>query len=94
LVEGDNILGRDESAGVRIDVRGVSRRHARIRVRGEQATLEDLGSKNGTFLGGSPKRITTPVDLADGDVVHVGRILLVFRSSGEDGSTMTEGSRA
>jgi hypothetical protein len=93
LVEGDNVVGRDESAGVRIDVPGVSRRHARIRVRGEQATLEDLGSKNGTFLGGTQKRVTTAVDLADGDLVHVGRILLVFRSSAEDGSTFTEGSR-
>lgn len=50
LVEGDNVLGRDEDATIRIDDASVSRRHAVLRVRGDEATLEDLGSKNGTYL--------------------------------------------
>ena len=50
LQEGDNILGRERDAAAWIDVYSVSRHHARIVVSGDRATLEDLGSKNGTFL--------------------------------------------
>ena len=93
LVEGENVLGRDPTAAVRIDVPGVSRRHARIDVRGDHAMLQDLGSKNGTFLGehGMPA-VTAPVPLADGATFRLGRILLIFRSSPEHGSTVTEGT--
>ena len=94
LEEGDNVVGRDAGAAVRIDAPGVSRRHARIRVKGDQATLEDLGSKNGTFLGGGAERVTAPAALSDGDVFRLGRVLLVFRSTAERGSTLTEGSRS
>lgn len=88
LVEGENVLGRDEQATVRIDAPGVSRRHALVRVEGDGAMLEDLGSKNGTFLEGSPVVAATP--LPDGATFSLGRVLLVFRSSPEAGSTLTE----
>jgi pSer/pThr/pTyr-binding forkhead associated (FHA) protein len=55
----------------------VSRRHARIVVAGGQATLEDLGSKNGTFLRG--KRLTSPAVLSDGDEILLGRVPMTFR---------------
>jgi pSer/pThr/pTyr-binding forkhead associated (FHA) protein len=89
-VEGENVLGRDEDVTVRIDAPGVSRRHARIRVSGAEATLEDLGSKNGTCVGDAPSPITGPTPLPDGSRFRLGRVLLVFRSSSEAGSTMTE----
>ncbi len=88
LVEGENVLGRDERATVRIDAPGVSRRHALVRVDGDGATLQDLGSKNGTFLDGSP--VVAPTPLPDGATFSLGRVLLVFRSSPEAGSTLTE----
>ncbi len=50
VMEGENVIGRGEEVAVRIDVDGVSRRHARIVADGERFTLEDLGSKNGTYL--------------------------------------------
>jgi DNA-binding winged helix-turn-helix (wHTH) protein len=90
LVEGDNVLGRDEGATVRIDAPGVSRRHACIRVEGGQATIEDLGSKNGTYVGEGMTAINAPTALLDDARFRLGRILLVFRSSPEAGSTMTE----
>ncbi len=90
LVEGDNVLGRDEDVTVRIDAPGVSRRHARIRVSGAEATIEDLGSKNGTYVGDGTSAITGPTPLPDDARVRLGRVLLVFRSSPEAGSTMTE----
>ena len=90
LVEGENVFGRDEDVTVRIDAPGVSRRHARIRVSGAEATIEDLGSKNGTCVGDGASPITGPTALPDDSRFRLGRILLVFRSSPEAGSTMTE----
>jgi pSer/pThr/pTyr-binding forkhead associated (FHA) protein len=87
LVEGENVLGRDEDAGVRIDAPGISRRHALIRVRGGEATLEDLGSKNGTYLQGN--RFAGPASLRDGDLFVLGDVALVFRSGLLPGSTAT-----
>ena len=53
LRTGENILGRDDD-GIQIDSPTVSRRHARIAISGGEAVLEDLGSKNGTFVRGEP----------------------------------------
>ena len=51
-MEGANVIGREPDATIQIDARGVSRHHARILVSGGDATLEDLGSKNGTHVNG------------------------------------------
>jgi DNA-binding winged helix-turn-helix (wHTH) protein len=90
LCEGENLVGRDPAARVRIDVTGVSRRHARIVVRGARATIEDLGSKNGTFVGGRDERVAGPAPLPDGCPFRVGRVLLRYRSAPETASTATE----
>jgi DNA-binding winged helix-turn-helix (wHTH) protein len=79
LPEGEHILGRDVGALVRITTPRVSRRHARIRVQGDRAVLEDLGSKNGTFLG--EERIEGSADLADRDEIWIGSEVLTFRSA-------------
>jgi DNA-binding winged helix-turn-helix (wHTH) protein len=89
LAEGENLLGRDPDARVRIDVTGVSRRHARVVLRGGEATLEDLGSKNGTFVGRRDDRVTGPVPLPDGSPFRLGRVLLTYRCSPETTSTAT-----
>ena len=88
LEEGENVLGRDEDASVRIDAPGVSRRHARIVITGGDAVLEDLGSKNGTFL--REEKVASPMLLRDGDEFRVGRTLLCFRCRPLTGSTQTE----
>jgi DNA-binding winged helix-turn-helix (wHTH) protein len=81
LLDGENVIGRDEGLAVRIDSPGVSRRHARIVVHGEEASLEDLGSKNGTFVG--EERLQAPRLLAHGDVISLGRHLrLTFARRG------------
>ena len=77
LSEGENILGRDRDAAAWIDVHSISRHHARIVVTGDTATLEDLGSKNGTFLKG--KSVTAPRPLRDGDRVRIGTVEMTFR---------------
>jgi len=79
LEEGENILGRDPTARASIPDASLSRRHARITVRGGTATLEDLESKNGSFVG--EKRVTGPTVLSDGDAVRLGLVHLVFRAA-------------
>lgn len=86
LAEGENVIGRDGSAAVFIDDSTVSRHHARITVTPDKATLEDLRSKNGTFIQG--QRIES-ADLEDGSEFHVGGVKVIFRRAHADSSTMT-----
>jgi hypothetical protein len=88
LQPGENILGRVDEGVVWIDSPTVSRRHARIRLEGGRATLEDLGSKNGTFWRG--QRISAPVVLADGDEIRLGRVGLTLRILPADLATRTD----
>jgi hypothetical protein len=84
LVEGENILGRELDPAGR-DATTMSRRHARILVEGATVYLEDLGSKNGTFLRG--RRLEATARLVDGDTFELGSVSLVFRSPVADEST-------
>ena len=77
LAEGENLLGRDRQAVAWIDSATVSRRHARIVVTSGEAVIEDLGSRNGTSVGG--KKIQGPVRLADGDRLRLGAVTMTFR---------------
>ena len=77
LKDGDHLLGRDGDVAVWLESATVSRHHALIRVSGPVATVEDLGSKNGTFLRG--ERLSAPAPLADGDEISVGSVLIRFR---------------
>ena len=86
LKPGENILGRDDE-GIQIDSPAVSRRHARIRISGTEAVIEDLGSKNGTFVGG--ERVSTPVQLKDGDEIRIGSVVSRFRMTLPKGVTAT-----
>ena len=87
LEPGQNLIGRDQSAVVWIDDESVSRRHARIVVGGEGASLEDLGSKNGTHLEG--KKIREATALHDGDTLQIGPASMVFRILRHMGSTLS-----
>jgi DNA-binding winged helix-turn-helix (wHTH) protein len=91
LAEGENVLGREERLATRVDGPGVSRRHARILVERGRAVLEDLGSKNGTFVDGT--RLDAPRALEDGALIRLGRrVSLVFRTDASD-PTETEATR-
>ena len=78
LAEGENVIGRDPACGVWLDQPGVSRRHARVVVTDDVAQIEDLGSKNGTFVG--DLAITGPRQLCDADIIQVGSVDLKYRS--------------
>ncbi len=68
----DLILGRDEACEVLIPDRQVSRYHARIEMKDENVYLEDLGSKNGTYING--EAVQGERLLQDGDVIQIAMI--------------------
>lgn len=71
LAEGDNAVGREAGRVTFPADRYVSARHARLDVKAEVVTVEDLGSSNGTFL-----RVSGRVRLLPGDQLLVGGQLL------------------
>ncbi len=72
LAAGVNTVGRDPSSTVCINDASVSRNHARITIAEDQATLEDLASKNGTQVMG--ESIKTTYLLSDGDEIEFGHV--------------------
>jgi DNA-binding winged helix-turn-helix (wHTH) protein len=88
LGEGEHLLGRDPDLELFLDSPGVSRRHALIRIAGDEATVEDLGSKNGTFV--ADRRLESPTQLVDGDLIRVGSVQLTFNAIRATASTRTE----
>ena len=82
------VIGRDSGADVRLESPRISREHAHVVIDGPRALIEDLGSKNGTFLRG--QRITGPTPLTHGDEIRVGPFLLTFRAISLSPTTETE----
>lgn len=77
LREGITLIGRAEDADLRIPLPSVSRHHARILVRGLEATLEDLGSRHGTWRG--TLRLRSAITLAQGDELRLGNAAMEYR---------------
>lgn len=73
---GATVLGRGADCDVVILGSTVSRRHARISTSGIQPVLEDLGSRNGTFVNG--QRLSAPCPLRDGDQIRLGSEVLDY----------------
>jgi DNA-binding winged helix-turn-helix (wHTH) protein len=88
LATGEHVVGRDADVEIMLDSSTVSRRHARLVVTADGASLDDCGSKNGTFRGSD--RVTAPTPLADGDVIRVGSLAITFHTTGGFGTTETQ----
>lgn len=69
LRKGSSVIGRTTSSDFQLDDGGVSRQHAKITWNGRAHAIEDLESRNGTFVCG--ERVTR-ADLADGDLIQLG----------------------
>ena len=91
LGEGEHLLGRDPGLELRLDADTVSRRHARLEVRAERIVLEDLGSKNGTFVGG--ERLRELRVLVDGDEFRLGSLRVRLRRIEPAPTTRTRRAR-
>ena len=75
LQPGESTIGREEGSAIQLQDSGVSHNHALLRVRGDNATIEDLRSTNGTMVNGAVIDRQTP--LAPGDQIDVGGVQLV-----------------
>ena len=71
------ILGRGQESDVRLNDPGVSSRHAAIRL-GGTASIQDLGSTNGTFVDG---RRVGSADLRDGAAIVLGGVRVTFHAA-------------
>jgi pSer/pThr/pTyr-binding forkhead associated (FHA) protein len=74
------LVGRAPSADLRIDEPNVSRLHARIELRDDGVYVEDLGSRNGTAVGGIA--VVHARRLAVDDEVEIGSAAIIFRGVG------------
>jgi DNA-binding winged helix-turn-helix (wHTH) protein len=82
---GTYVIGRSADASIAIPATNVSRRHAQIVVTSAGATLEDLGSRNGTCLG--DESISGIVALKNDDRIVVGPATLIFIQADDDATT-------
>jgi DNA-binding winged helix-turn-helix (wHTH) protein len=87
LAIGENIVGRELPIDVWLDSGSVSRRHARLVVTGHTVSVEDLGSKNGTWVNG--RHVTGRVDLAEEDELRFGAVSLRLKWATAATSTET-----
>jgi hypothetical protein len=76
LRPGETLIGRSGLCHVTIEDPLVSRQHSRVVIGEVGAWLEDLGSRNGTYVNGFP--IQGRYLLADNDRIRVGTLELVF----------------
>src|SRR5262245_60564369 len=72
-------FGRSRASTVAIDHEKVSRQHARLVRRGDTITVEDLGSRNGTFVNGV--KIDAPTEVKAGDEIGIGPAVAVVGAS-------------
>jgi predicted component of type VI protein secretion system len=68
--DGEFVIGRSSKCQLSIDDPLISRRHAILRVLGDRARVEDLGSRNGVLVNG--QRVDGHRDLTEGDTITVG----------------------
>jgi pSer/pThr/pTyr-binding forkhead associated (FHA) protein len=79
--DGASVLGRDPDCDIPVEDPRVSWRHASVKLKGGSYVIEDLGSRNGTWL--NEERIAGRSELRDEDVVRVGATQFVFREASE-----------
>ncbi len=71
VTKGAAVIGRAPNVEIKVEDDGISRAHARIRASTDKAWVEDLGSRNGTFVNG--QKLAAPHELREGDKIQVGR---------------------
>jgi DNA-binding winged helix-turn-helix (wHTH) protein len=84
---GVSVIGRDRECAVRIDADSVSRHHARLNVTEREISIEDLGSKNGTWVAG--ERIHGIVPLTHGTSFRLGSETVRVELAVDDRATKT-----
>jgi phosphoserine phosphatase RsbU/P len=90
ITKPETILGRHPECDVTIEVGAVSRQHARIHSVGDRHELEDLKSRNGTFLNG--QLISGRTELHDGDLIRICDVEYSFHADAAENSGLLTGS--
>jgi diguanylate cyclase (GGDEF)-like protein len=80
LDEAEMVVGRSPNVQIVINEQSVSRNHAQCSTSGDQVTISDLGSSNGTYV--NDKRIHESQSLRDGDIIRLGNIVFKFFAQG------------
>lgn len=91
LGAGENLIGR-ENADVLLSHNTVSRAHARIIVTDDAAVIEDLGSKNGTFVDGRRLTEGAIAPLADACEITIGSVVLHYCSPAAPDDAAVDGA--
>jgi DNA-binding winged helix-turn-helix (wHTH) protein len=91
LIPGENIVGREGDGVILVKSSTVSRRHARIMLDATGGMIEDLGSKNGTYV--NDRRVDAATRITDGDQIRIGSLLFTFRLSQSSTTTETLSSK-
>lgn len=76
LKKSQNVFGRSLENEISLDMPGISRKHFLISLKGEEVTIKDLDSANGTFL--NDRKLSSEEKLSAGDVIKSGSIALKF----------------
>lgn len=93
LEQAELTIGRDTTNAIAINDAEVSRRHAKLTLRGTEYVIEDLGSTNGTFISG--QRLSGPYTLRPGDLISLGEnIVLMFEAASDPNATMIASRKA
>ncbi len=79
LTDAETVIGRDESAKIRVATHEVSRQHCLIIVSESGVLVRDLGSRNGTFVNGMP--IAEETTLQPGDTLTTGPMTFELEQS-------------
>ena len=81
LVSNEIIIGRSANCQIALDFNGISRQHFRVVTSGETHSLEDMGSRNGTFINN--RKLEGVTLLSKGDIVKIGSITLKYLPKGD-----------
>lgn len=90
LPEGSIVIGRNPTSGLPINGSTVSGTHARLTREGGAAFLEDLNSRNGTFING--QRVTAKMQLRHNDRIAFGQVMMVFEDGAQVGGPFVPGA--
>lgn len=83
-------IGRDSTLALILNDEEISRRHCRIKCRGETYVIEDLESKNGTYVNGHR---TVNSTIVNGDKILVGHTELLFLAAHADITVVSDFSK-
>ncbi len=82
-LEGENlVIGRSPSSTIYVDDRSISKSHAKIIVKGDEAHIMDLESTNKTIVNNKPVSPLTTAPLKNNDQVKVGNVIFKFLEKG------------